>query len=486
MNRLRELIGAVSSLHTFGALIALMLLGNDAGAGDYDHGPTWDYRKSEGTRSFGDKVYSNGKDGYPVATPRFRDLGRGDVKRFGVTAHYSAYVVPATGNYVLVWHYHERGEDEGMGVYRVLFADGERLTRYNVPGPGKGLKFLEELPALKSLGLAHLELDESDLKYLRGLSRLESLSLARSKRTEELARWVNKDLKSLQLPYSDLTDAGLARLAELKKLEVLDLSGTAITAAGLKHLTALEHLRELTLREVGVSAEEMEAIAKKLPRGIRLNWSPGRSRAEKDALAVLGRTNYFPDFSPGFVPFEQTQPVTEICFMPRPAPGRAIDPKLSPEVIDALLALKHLETLQIGGPELTDKHLERLAALPKLEFLWIKNASQVTDAGLAHLKAWPALRRLDLQNIFDSDDVVPRVTIGGLAHLAGIAKLDELWMQGPQFTDEAVPHLARLKSLRVLVLDRTGITKQGYEKLRQALPKTGFSYYPRREPASRR
>jgi uncharacterized protein (TIGR03000 family) len=465
------------------ALLVLAFLSNGIRAGDYDHGPVWNYWKREQVYSFGEQVYANGSRGYPAATLRFRDLRRTDVKRFGVTVRYSAYVVPDTGSYVLVWHYHEVGEDNGAGVYRVIFADGERLTRASVPGPGRGLRFLQELPTLKSLDLSGLELTDSDRKYLRGLPKLEALRLVRSTGTDELPRSVNKELKRLELPHCDITDAGLARLADLKKLEVLDLSGTGVTAAGLKHLTALERLRELTLREVDISSEEVQAVAKKLPRDVRLIWTPGRSRAERDALAVLRETNYFPDYSPGFAPAERTKPVTELGFGPNWIQGRKTDPDLGPKVMDALLALKHLERLHIGGSELTDKHLKRLKELPKLKILGITRTSPITDAGLAHLKAWPALTRLEFSNMEGGDVIVPKVTNAGLAHLAGIANLEELVIQGGQFTDEAIPHLARLKSLKTLVLDRTNCTEQGYEKLRKVLPETKFYIY-RREKGS--
>ena len=42
-------------------------------------------------------------------------------------------------------------------------------------------------------------------------------------------------LKSLQLGSTGITDAGLAKLAGVSKMENLDLGGTQITDAGLAH-----------------------------------------------------------------------------------------------------------------------------------------------------------------------------------------------------------------------------------------------------------
>jgi hypothetical protein len=445
-------------LRTLPALAVLALVLGGARARDYDDGPAWTYRRGDGVRSFGELEYS-GSEGYPAARLHFADLRSGDVKRFGVTENYSVYVVPATGAYVTVWHYREAGAGTAAGVYRVSFADGRSLGRAEVPGPGRGLAFLQQLPGLKSLDLAGVELTAADLACLRGLGRLESLRLAGALGTDGVPGAASRTLKSLKLPFCDLTDAGLVSLAGLDRLEVLDLTATNITAAGLERLPALRGLRELTLREVDVPAKAVDALAAKLPRDLRVVWTPGRSRAEREALAVLRKTNEIEATEDG------TKPVTELVFLPRWVRRVRTDPDLGPAVMDAVMAFKDLDYLQIGGPQFTDSHLERLKGLPKLKFLWIARGSRITDAGLAHLKTFPALTRLDL-------DDAPRVTLAGLAHLEGIPKLEELWLQGRQFSDDAVPRLARLKGLKILVLNKTGCTDEGVERLRKALPGT--------------
>ncbi len=448
----------MSALRIAAALAVLVLVLGAARARDYGDGPTWTYRRGDGVRSFGELEY-NGGEGYPAATLRFADLRSTDVKRFGVTAAYSVYVVPASGDYVKVWHYREVGEGNAVGIYRVTFADGRSLDRAQVPGPGRGLAFLKEVPGLASLDLSGVDLTGDDLASLRGLNRLEALRLVGTTGTDGIPGAVSRNLKSLKLPYCDITDAGLAGLTGLEKLEVLDLTGTGITAAGLDRLTAVKGLRELTLREVDVPAGAVEALTRTLSPAIRVVWTPGRSRAEREALAVLRKWNELECTEDG------TKPVTEIAFLPRWVNRVRTDPDLRPAVMDALKAFRHLETLQIGGPGFTDKHLERLQGLPDLKYLWITRGSRVTDAGLARLKAFPSLARLDL-------DEAPAVTVAGLAHLEAVPKLEELWLQGRQFTDDAVPRLARLKGLRILVLNKTGCTEEGIARLRAALPTT--------------
>ena len=50
-----------------------------------------------------------------------------------------------------------------------------------------------------------------------------------------------------------MTDAGLANLAGLEKLENLTLDGTRITDAGLTHLCSLKQLVTLSLSNTGIT-----------------------------------------------------------------------------------------------------------------------------------------------------------------------------------------------------------------------------------------
>jgi hypothetical protein len=59
-------------------------------------------------------------------------------------------------------------------------------------------------------------------------------------------------LRSLYLVGSNITDAGLAHLKGLEKLETLDLSNSAqVSDAGLEHLKEIRSLRKLIIRGCG-------------------------------------------------------------------------------------------------------------------------------------------------------------------------------------------------------------------------------------------
>jgi hypothetical protein len=62
-----------------------------------------------------------------------------------------------------------------------------------------------------------------------------------------------------------VNDDGLAHIAKLPALEVLDLRWTQVTDAGLQHLHAHPTLRELDLRGTAVTAEGVATLEQHLP-----------------------------------------------------------------------------------------------------------------------------------------------------------------------------------------------------------------------------
>jgi hypothetical protein len=141
-----------------------------------------------------------------------------------------------------------------------LYLDAPRLT-------ADGLEQLRFLTKLEDLDLAETEVTDATLGPILELTRLESLTLrgpVTDRGLERLASlrnlrglWLSGSkvtdsglihlkslahLEKLGLPGAGVTDAGLARLKALKKLEVLDLTGNPITDAGLPFVEAMPRL----------------------------------------------------------------------------------------------------------------------------------------------------------------------------------------------------------------------------------------------------
>lgn len=113
------------------------------------------------------------------------------------------------------------------------------VTMRKLPGSGPDVEDLEgrivtqadlERIATKSelvrLDLSFTNVTDSDLKYLAGLSKLEWLGLAQSRRN----------------PKGGITDRGLVHLSGLTNLRYLQLSGNGVTDTGLEHLKAKERM----------------------------------------------------------------------------------------------------------------------------------------------------------------------------------------------------------------------------------------------------
>ena len=75
-----------------------------------------------------------------------------------------------------------------------------------------------------------------------------------------------------------------------------------------------------------------------------------------------------------------------------------------------LKALPQLTRLDLGSCSLTDEGLAHLKALPNLTVLGLSYCNRITDAGLKHLRGLTRLEKLDLQGCV-------KVTHGGVARL---------------------------------------------------------------------
>ncbi len=102
---------------------------------------------------------------------------------------------------------------------------------------------------------------------LRSLRDLESLELNDSRITDFDLKYLKslKTIKILDLSNTNLTDAGLENLRELPQLETLSLLSTATTDSGLQHLKSLKRLKLLDLENTNVTEQGKAALKNFLP-----------------------------------------------------------------------------------------------------------------------------------------------------------------------------------------------------------------------------
>ncbi len=159
----------------------------------------------------------------------------------------------------------------------------QRLTATGIPVTDESLKVVAKRSKLESLELDATDITDAGLRHLSSLKQLKRLSLAGTAITDEGLKAVESMIQltslnvgrrpvesfSLQMtpqgprpvpniPASqkattNITDAGMASLARLVNLKVLDLRGAKISDKGLEQLRPLTMLEMLTLDKTQIT-----------------------------------------------------------------------------------------------------------------------------------------------------------------------------------------------------------------------------------------
>lgn len=116
--------------------------------------------------------------------------------------------------------------------------------------------------------------------------------------------------------------------------------------------------------------------------------------------------------------------------------------------LSAIGSLRELDLSRCAG--INPAAVKVLGGLRKLEVLRLAGSSGLDDAALAPLGRLPKLRVLDLSDCTGLGD-------GAIRALRELGTLEELDLSGVPLTQAGTVHLVRLRTLRVLHLDRTRI-----------------------------
>lgn len=147
--------------------------------------------------------------------------------------------------------------------------------------------------------------------------------------------------------------------------------------------------------------------------------------------------------------------------------------------------LKNLETLDLYDTNITDVGIAHLKALPALSKIDLYN-TKTGDAGLEQLSQFGTLRSITMQHTAVTNEglkylsglsSLDSLNLGntgindsGLAHLKSLAGLQWLQLSFTNVTDSGLLYLQDLKSLRELYLTETQVTDDGKNLLMEALP----------------
>ena len=191
---------------------------------------------------------------------------------------------------------------------------------------------------VRSVVLYAMRLKGWGLKYLKN-EPIQTLSVAESKIIDKNLHYIGnlKTLKSLDLSYTWITDAGLDSINELPELKVLGLAGcTKLTAKSIDSVTRIgPQIKELNISLTPVGKEGLESLDK-------------LKQLRSLDISLTGWT----------------------------------DQSIAP-----IYKLKKIERLKIGkNKELTDTTLEQIGKLPKLNYLKIEGCEGFSSEAIEKFK----------------------------------------------------------------------------------------------------
>jgi beta-lactamase regulating signal transducer with metallopeptidase domain/Leucine-rich repeat (LRR) protein len=337
---------------------------------------------------------------------------------------------------------------------------------------GPGLAQLAALPGLQYLELNGRNFGDGGLRYLRTLPSLKCLRLMGQdfRISNEGMRDIAQipGLEELYLLYlENITDAGIAELANLRSLRLLELHHCLTTDAALASLSEMQSLEDLALSNNPKSVVSDAGLAylpklKNLKRLWAMNMSNGPiTDAGLERIATMTSLREF-CVSGG-------EGITDkgigcLTALPR-LEGFALSSdshSLSDATLGYIGTMKNLRTLELfcNRIEFTTSGLNQLNGLSQLEFLSVENARHddavlnlagltrlinmsvrmvpYTDVDLECLGSLTSLRRLQCINGISDE---------GLAHLAGLTRLQLLGIGNSHLTDDGLRHLANMKGL---------------------------------------
>lgn len=165
-----------------------------------------------------------------------------------------------------------------IGPGLAAFSECEKLEELHlwfVPVTLEDLLPIADKP-IKSMNLGGTPFEDEWLPHFN-LDHMEGLTLSfthASDRGVEFLAQHGKQLKSLGLRSTKITDAALAHIKEFKNLEELWVDSSVITDDGLKFLKQYPHLQFLDIRKTKVTPEGVTDLKKSLP-GCKIVWDGG-------------------------------------------------------------------------------------------------------------------------------------------------------------------------------------------------------------------
>lgn len=363
---------------------------------------------------------------------------------------------------------------------------------------GPGLAHLAALPRLRQLMIRSESLTDGGLDALAGCKSLRRLTLYCPKLTAAgyapLAKLTS--LEELELCDLPLSDGVLAQLAGLRGLRKLNLDRTTgLTDAGLAHLGNLTSLEEIGFSQVRNLTDAGLVHLRRLTKMKRLTLNmfelTGAGLGPLDGMKELELLTLPPNYTD-----EDMAVVAKLTALKDLGGGSTR--RLTNAGLAQLKTLKSLETLAVGGKNVTGSGLLALRGLPLKTLYW---EVRLDKERLTPVTAFPQLEALHLGLLFTpltGEDLAPLAKLTRLkaltiscrdlrgfdaALLAQLPSLEDLAIVSFETTDRDLKDLAKIKNLTRLQI-RGDFSEEGLLELR-GLKQLNILYVTMDKPLSR-
>ncbi len=254
-------------------------------------------------------------------------------------------------------------------------------------------------------------------------------------------------IDTLHLNSSQITEKGIALLADFPNLKLLNLSLVRLSPQGLRNINLLKNLEVLNLGQTKLDHHALEG----LQTHDKLNKLYLNSISANDDLLAVVAT----------IPHLESLSLSQ-------------NPGIDGGGFRNLQGFKNLKSLGLSQTGIVDQALPLIAKLP-LEELSLANCPSITDAGLPKLAGMQELKILELRDN-------PQLTGKSIAKLAGLPDLFVLNVAYvPGFDDVGLKAFHKSKSLKYVNLDGSSVTEAGKQAIQKAIPDIRFEL-PKNRP----
>jgi Leucine-rich repeat (LRR) protein len=320
-----------------------------------------------------------------------------------------------------------------------------------------GLPYLAGLTALEELNLAGTKIKGDGLIALKGLTKLTKLLLPEKKMLtgpQLVAIAGLGNLEFINCAIAEPSHPRLAAVAKMTNLKQLDISGVTLTNRKLAYLKNLSALESLTLGNEGELTDRGLENLKGLTALQKLTIPNFRgTNAGLVNLRGLSNLKILKLWGPQITDLGNLSSLGQL--------ERATLDGLNIKngALAAFRGSEKLHEIFSADTPLTDKAFDQLAEVKNLEFADLSR-TKVTDAGLGKLNGLEELRGLRLEGT--------AIDGTGFAALRELPRLSRLLLAGSNVNDAGLSAIARLPRLRILDLSKNAVTNAGLSPLKQA------------------